>query len=458
MLVYYEQGLIAPIEPIIEFEALDAKQAFRHLRAGEHVGKLVLNVPQQAAALHPVPVRRPMSFRADAAYLLVGGASGLGRSLAIWLAERGAKSLVFLSRKAGTSKESIELTRELEAMGACAVMVSGSVSRAEDVDKAIVAAPAPIRGVFQLAMVQRDSPFLSISHEDWTAAVEPKVTGTWNLHNALLKTPLDFFWLASTTITVVDQPGQANYKAGCMFLEAFCRYRHSLGLPASVLSICPIDDVGYVADNAYAKRSVIAQGNYMLGEREFLDCVEASLFEQRPPSSEQPITAGHIQEWQSRGHIVMGMRSSSQLHLADDRNPTNWRRDPRMGFYHNKSLRPHSSNESESSSLKRFMDRLAESGATAAEMLGDEANVGFLATEIGCKVMDFLLKPGESVDLSLSLAQMGMDSLAAIELRRWFRQAMGLQVTVLELMGSNSMKELGRMVAEKLREKHVEAF
>jgi hypothetical protein len=53
---------------------------------------------------------------------------------------------------------------------------------------------------------------------------------------------------------------------------------------------------------------------------------------------------------------------------------------------------------------------------------------------------------------------MGMDSLAAIELRRWFRQAMGLQVTVLELMGSNSMKELGGMVADKLREKHVEAF
>jgi aryl carrier-like protein len=297
-----------------------------------------------------------------------------------------------------------------------------------------------------------------MSYEDWTAAVQPKVTGTWNLHNALLGVPLDFFWLASSTITVVDQAGQGNYKAGCMFLEAFCQYRHSLGLPASVLSICPIQDVGFVADNAYAKRSAIAQGIYMLWEREFLDCVEASLFGQRPPSPEQPTTVEQIQEWQSKGHIVMGLRSSSELHLDDDRNPTNWRRDPRMGFYHNKSLRPNTRNKTESSSLRTFMDRLAESGAAAAAMLSEEANVEFLATETGRKVMDFLLKPDASLDLSLSLAQLGMDSLTAIELRRWFRQAMGLQVTVLELMGSTSLRALGGMIAGKLREKHVEAF
>jgi hypothetical protein len=50
------------------------------------------------------------------------------------------------------------------------------------------------------------------------------------------------------------------------------------------------------------------------------------------------------------------------------------------------------------------LDRLTESGATAADMLGDEANVEFVATKTGRKVMDFLLKPGASVDYSLSLA------------------------------------------------------
>ncbi len=71
-----------------------------------------------------------------------------------------------------------------------------------------------------------------MSWTDWMDATRPKVEGTWNLHQAFLGHSLDYFWLASSTVTVVDQPGQGNYKAACTFIESFCPYRHSLGLPA----------------------------------------------------------------------------------------------------------------------------------------------------------------------------------------------------------------------------------
>lgn len=96
--------------------------------------------------------------------------------------------------------------------------------------------------------------------EDWKDAIEPKVNGTWNLHQALHGQPLDYFWLASSAVTFADQPGQGNYKSGCIFTESFCQYRHSLGLPASVLSICGIEDVGYLAENPSALRSIKLQG------------------------------------------------------------------------------------------------------------------------------------------------------------------------------------------------------
>ncbi|KAK0651152.1 KR domain-containing protein [Cercophora newfieldiana] len=137
------------------------------------------------------------------------------------------------------------------------------------------------------------------------AAMQPKIAGTWNLNSAFLDAPpLDIFWLASSTVTAVDQPGQGSYKAGCVFLESFCQYRHSLGLPASVLSICPIEDVGFVAENAFAKRNTIAQGNYMLGEREFPECVEASLLGQWLHQQSQ-FEGGQGDMWQSKGHIIM---------------------------------------------------------------------------------------------------------------------------------------------------------
>jgi len=454
-LAFYDQGLLGPIEPITEFDAAEVKHAFRHLHAGEHIGKIVINMPEDAETLGAVPTHQSISFRPDAAYLLVGGAGGLGRSLAIWLVERGAKNLVFLSRSAGTSAQSSHLARELDSMGCAVTMISGSAINAEDVKKAIVASPAQIKGVFQLAMVQRDSPFVTMSHADWTAALEPKVTGTWNLHQAFLETPLDLFWLASSTVTVVDQPGQGNYKAGCTFIEAFCQYRYSLGLPASVLSICPIEDVGFVAENALAKRNGIAQGLYMLSEHEFIESVEASLLGQQPPSSGGDEAMGVGQGWQCKGHIIMGLRSSSGLHLDDDRNPTNWRRDRRMALYHNSIADSASQLESDSSSLKAFITRLVESGAGASEILDDEESVDFLAAETGRKVLDFLLKPDAPLDMNWSLSQIGLDSLTAIELRRWFRQAMGLQITVLELMGSMNLKALGQTVAAKLKEKHM---
>jgi aryl carrier-like protein len=288
-----------------------------------------------------------------------------------------------------------------------------------------------------------------MSWEDWMAANYPKVTGTWNLHQAFLDTELDIFWLASSTVTVVDQPGQGNYKAGSTFVESFCQYRHSLGLPASVLSICPIDDVGYVAENAYAKRNGIAQGLYFLGEQEFLDAVEATILTQAPRSAGTG-TKSHA-PWQSTGHIVMGLRS--ELHLDDPKNPTNWRRDRRMGLYHNRPIEEASKAESESSSLKQFLKTLA--GGDAAAILAEDESIEFIAVETGRKIYDFLLKPDTPVDTSLSLSQVGLDSLTAIELRRWFRQAFGLSVSVLEIMGSASLKQLGETTAGKLKEKHA---
>jgi hypothetical protein len=83
----------------------------------------------------------------------------------------------------------------------------------------------------------------------------PKMEGTWNLHPMLMDQSLDIFWLASSLITAIDPPGQTNYKAANTFVEAFCQYRHSLNLPASVLNIYIIDGVGFVVENPVARRN-----------------------------------------------------------------------------------------------------------------------------------------------------------------------------------------------------------
>jgi hypothetical protein len=87
-----------------------------------------------------------------------------------------------------------------------------------------------------------------LTFEQWTAAMAPKVDGAWNLHNSFIQRQqnLDFFLLSSSIVTSAHHPGQSNYAAANKSLEAFAQYRRRQGLPAAVLSLCPIDDIGFV--------------------------------------------------------------------------------------------------------------------------------------------------------------------------------------------------------------------
>lgn len=117
------------------------------------------------------PAARRINFDPEATYLLSGGVGGLGKPIALWLAERGVKNMTFLSRSAGKSEESKKLFQEIESMGCAVTAVAGSVDDAKDVERAIAASKAPIKGVFQLAMVLKVSkPLLDHLASAWVAS------------------------------------------------------------------------------------------------------------------------------------------------------------------------------------------------------------------------------------------------------------------------------------------------
>lgn len=79
--------------------------------------------------------------------------------------------------------------------------------------------------------------------------MEAKAFGAWNLHNALLEYPLDFFVTYSSISSLLGNAGQLNYAAANAFLDGLAISRNALGLTGLSINWGVISDVGMVSRN-----------------------------------------------------------------------------------------------------------------------------------------------------------------------------------------------------------------
>lgn len=111
----------------------------------------VANIPKA------ISMASTISFRPDVAYLIVGGLGGIGRAVANWLVENGARHLVFLSRSGVRSPGDQAFFQELRSQGCRPFAIAGSVTSMDDVSRALTASPFPITGLIHLGMVLKVS-------------------------------------------------------------------------------------------------------------------------------------------------------------------------------------------------------------------------------------------------------------------------------------------------------------
>ena len=97
------------------------------------------------------------SYRFDpcSTYLIAGGLGGLGRSIARWMAGRGARNLIILSRTGPKSEAALDLLRELETLDVHVATPKCDVSSAESLSNTLaqfVTTMPPIKGCIQGTM------------------------------------------------------------------------------------------------------------------------------------------------------------------------------------------------------------------------------------------------------------------------------------------------------------------
>jgi len=150
------QGISKPIHPVASHPFSRIEEAFGLMQSGNHMGKIVLEPTETDIVSVIASLSKAVEFRSDATYVLSGGSGGIGRSLAQWMFENGAKNIVFLSRSGMSKPEMKELVEKLTKEGANATAYSCDVADKDQVQAALALCATefpPIRGVIQGAMV-----------------------------------------------------------------------------------------------------------------------------------------------------------------------------------------------------------------------------------------------------------------------------------------------------------------
>jgi acyl transferase domain-containing protein/NADPH:quinone reductase-like Zn-dependent oxidoreductase/NAD(P)-dependent dehydrogenase (short-subunit alcohol dehydrogenase family)/acyl carrier protein len=273
----FVEGWLQPI-PVTAFPASKSADAFRFMAQSKHVGKVVIT--NDDGELLDVLENVSRSIRPDATYLITGGASGLGLEVAKWLAVRGARHLILLSRGGPRTETARAEIEGLEARGVQVHCAKADVSDAGCLTRALSEAlpqMPPLRGVIHGAMVLDDGYLRDLSRERFLNVLAPKIDGAVHLHEATRDLKLDFFILFSSISSIVGNPGQGNYVAANGFLDAFAEFRRAQGFPATAINWGVFSEAGVVARSKDLERMLAHSGIRGLTNEQVLGVLEGAI-------------------------------------------------------------------------------------------------------------------------------------------------------------------------------------
>jgi NADPH:quinone reductase-like Zn-dependent oxidoreductase/acyl carrier protein len=219
----FENGALQHL-PVTAWDIRHGVDAFRFLRDGRHVGKIVLTVPQV--------------LDSGGTVLVTGGTGGLGALVARDLAERGAERLVLVSRRGGEAEGAQALRAGLAELGCEARLVACDVADREQLAGLLDSIPAefPLTGVVHAAGVLEDGVIETLDAQQLDRVLRPKLDAAVLLDELTERAGVREFVLFSSAAAALGSPGQGNYAAANAFLDALARHRRARGLPAVSLA------------------------------------------------------------------------------------------------------------------------------------------------------------------------------------------------------------------------------
>lgn len=394
--------------------------------ATKHPTSMLIDwVADPSISIHVKPLINPRCLRKDRTYVLVGLTRDLGQSICRLFLQHGARNIVVASRNPDMSPVWVA---ELNSQGA-----NIHVERLDVIDMANVqvfksnlAATMPtVGGVVNAAMVLDDRVLSYMDIDSWMRVMRPKAVGSKNLDTVFDSKDIDFFIMTSSFAAIGGHAGQSNYAAANMYMNGLAMNRRQRGLAASALNIGVIYGLGLLAreDRQSTYSGLERDGYPPISERDlhhmFMEAIEAG----RP-------VPGRITD------LTTGLAR----YRVDDPNPLHWHLDRRFCHF-TIDEGAEKNKDGEGAESKQSLKDLINDVGNKAQQVADILLAAF------CRRVEAILQhpAGSIVNVEASFAELGVDSLAAVEIRNWVYKAVGQDVPVMKILGSSSILKCKRL-------------
>ncbi len=254
----------------------------------------------------------------------------------------------------------------------------------------------PIRGVIHAAGVTESQLLTEIADSQLRRTMWPKIAGAQALHEAFPPATLDFFFLTASAGTVFGIPGQGAYAAANAYLDCLARARHRQGCHTVSLDWAAWQGLGFASD-----AQVVVQELQRLGSR--------------PVTPEEAFTAWEYVDRYDVAQAVMAPMPSAEegASVISDAHRT--------------------------STPIRAWSQMSPDDLHAELENGLRA---ILATE--------LRMPEAELQLDRPFAELGLNSVMAMSIRREAEQLVGMELSATMLWNHPTVASLAEYLAEKL--------
>lgn len=223
------------------------------------------------------------------------------------------------------------------------------------------------------------------------------------------------------------------------YLDSFVQYRRNQGLPASVLDLGVLGEIGYLVRDQKLLNMMSANSVRLSEEKELLNALQFAIC-----TSKTKQTPGEL----TSPVLAVGLGSTKPHSRANVTPP--WPRDARFGAYYIHESREQIERHGvDDDGLREFLAEIENN----CYILNEPESEVRITTELGKLIAPHAANGKEMSDEEV--ANIAIDSLMSIEIRNWLRRKLAVEVTTAEISKAGTVRGLGKLTMEKLRAKYI---